>query len=105
MRREVEKMEKEMPPVAVHMKTSTERTGNDYQALHEWLDNDPEMKAERHDVSRIYEYGIIIEEKFGKEGLEEYVRHISDDIKARFRHLKDELDASIDETLWCFGVR
>ena len=105
MRLKAEKKEKEMPPVAVHMKTSSERTGKDYKALHEWLDDDPEMKAERHDITRIYEYGKMIEEKFGKEGLQEYVRHIYDDIKARFRHLQDDLDMSLAETLSYFGVR
>lgn len=50
-----------MPPVARHLKTSIERTGNEYRELHEWLDNDPEKKAERHDITKIYEHGRMIE--------------------------------------------
>ena len=57
-----------MPPVMKHLKTSSERTGNEYRELHEWLDNDPEKKAERHDITKIYEYGKIIEDKYGYRG-------------------------------------
>jgi hypothetical protein len=34
-----------MPPVEKHLKISSERTGEDFRELHEWID-DPEKKAE-----------------------------------------------------------
>jgi hypothetical protein len=30
-----------MPPYNEHLETSTKRTGKDYQAMHDWLDNHP----------------------------------------------------------------
>lgn len=38
-----------MPPYPQHLKTSAQRTNNDYQPLHDWLDNHPDHKAARHD--------------------------------------------------------
>lgn len=93
-----------MPPVTIHLKTSNERTGKEYRELHEWLD-DPEKKVERHDVMKIYEYGKMIEEKYGKEGLQEYIQHIHDDIKAKFNHIQHDLEKAIQDTLAYFGVK
>ncbi len=86
-----------MPPVAKHLKTSSERTGKEYRDIHEWLDNDPDKKAERHDITRIYEYS--------KEGLEEYIHHIHDDLKAKFEHIQHDLEKAISDTLAYFGVQ
>jgi hypothetical protein len=94
-----------MPPVAEHTKTSVARTGKDHQDVHEWLDLDPEKKAERHDITKIYEYGRMIEEKYGKEGLQEYIRHLHDDVKAKFNHLQHDLEKQMAETLAYFGVK
>lgn len=94
-----------MPPVDNHIKTSIERTGKDHREIHEWLDKDPDRKAERHDITKMFEYGKMIEEKYGKEALQEYIRHVHDDVKAKFRHLQDDLDKMITETLAYFGVR
>ncbi|MCK7504942.1 MAG: hypothetical protein MZV70_13270 [Desulfobacterales bacterium] len=94
-----------MPPITDHVKSSMERTGKEYRDIHEWLDRDPEKKAERHDITRMYEYGKTIEEKYGKEGLQEYIRHIHDDVRAKFDHLKQDLDKAIADTLAYFGVR
>lgn len=93
-----------MPPVTIHLKTSSERTGNEYRELHEWLD-DPEKKIERHDITKIYEYGKMIEEKYGKEGLQEYIQHIHDDIKAKFNHIQHDLEKAIQDALAYFGVQ
>ena len=87
------------------LKTSSERTGNEYRELHEWLDNDPEKKAERHDITNIYEYGKMIEEKYGKEGLQEYIRHIHDDVKTKFEHIQHDLEKAVADTLAYFGVK
>lgn len=56
-----------MPPINDHLKTSMERTGKDYREVHEWIDADPAKKAERHDITKIYEYGKMMEERHGKE--------------------------------------
>ena len=94
-----------MPPIEKHLKTSIERTGKEYRDIHERLDGDPERKAERHNITRIHEFGKIIEEKYGKEGLQEYIQHIHDDIKAKFNHIQHDLEKTITDTLIYFGVR
>ncbi len=94
-----------MPPLVKHIKKSLDKTGKEYKEVHAWLDSDPEMRAERHDITRIYEYGKQIEEKYGKEALEEYIEHIHDDVKAKFDHLREDLEKSLAETLKYFGVK
>jgi hypothetical protein len=94
-----------MPPIAEHIKASIERTKKDYKDVHEWLDGDPEKKAERHDITKIYEYGKTIEGKYGKEALQEYIQHIHDDVKAKFDHIQHDLEKAIDDTLAYFGVK
>jgi hypothetical protein len=73
-----------MPEIEHHLKISLERTGKDCLEIHEWMDKDPDKKVERHNVSRICEFGSIIRAKYGQEGLNEYVQHIYDDIIARY---------------------
>jgi uncharacterized FlaG/YvyC family protein len=94
-----------MPPTDVHIKTSIERTGKGYKEVHEWIDLDPEKKAERHDITKIYEYGKAIEEEYGREALQEYIQHIHDDVKAKFEHLQHDLEKAIADTLAYFGVK
>ena len=94
-----------MSPIANHLKTSIERTGKDYKDVHEWIDGDPAKKAERHDITRIYEYGKMIEEKYGKEAVQEYIKHIHDDVKAKFNHIQHDLEKAVSDTLTYFGVK
>jgi hypothetical protein len=94
-----------MPPVPGHTKSSLERTGKEYKEVHEWLDMDPEKKAERHDITKIYEYGKMIEEKYGLEGRNEYIRHLHDDVKAKFTHLQHDFEKQINDTLAYFGIK
>ncbi|MBI5198463.1 MAG: hypothetical protein HZA09_00395 [Nitrospirae bacterium] len=94
-----------MPPVDKHVQTSTERTGKEYRDIHEWLDGDTEKKAERHDITKIYEYGKMIEDKYGKEALQEYIQHIHDDVQAKFNHIQQDIEKAISETLVYFGVK
>ena len=94
-----------MPPVAKHFKTSNERTGKEYREVHEWLDNDSEKKAERHDLTKIYEYGKMFEEKYGEEARNEYIRHLHDDVKTKFEHLQHDFEKAIADTLTYFGVK
>ncbi len=60
-----------MPSIEKHVEISRLRTGKDYFELHEWMDADLGKKAERHDVTRICEYGQLMKAKYGDEGLEE----------------------------------
>lgn len=94
-----------MPHIANHLKASTERTGKDYKEIHDWIDGDPAKKAERHDITKIYEYGKMIEEKYGKEGLQEYIQHIHDDVKAKFNHIQHDMEKTIADTLVYFGIK
>ncbi len=94
-----------MPPVEKHTQSSTERTGKDYRDVHEWLDRDPATKAARHDITKIHEFGKMIEEQYGQEGLQEYILHLHDDIKAKFTHLQEDLQKSLSETLAYFGIQ
>ncbi len=93
-----------MPPLEVHLKTSIDRTGKDYKEIHQWID-DPEKKYERHDVTKILEFGRMFEEKYGKEGAEEYIRHIHDDLNKRFHKLENVDRKMLDDTLAYFGVK
>ncbi len=94
-----------MPPVLGHTKASKERTGKEYTEVHEWLDLDPARKAERHDITKIHEYGTLIEQQFGAEARQEYIRHLHDDIKAKFSHLQQDFEKQIADTLAYFGVK
>jgi pyruvate-formate lyase-activating enzyme len=93
-----------MPPVEKHLKISSERTGEDFRELHEWID-DPDKKVERHDITKIHEYGKMIEEKYGEKGLQEYIQHIHDDVKAKFDHVVHDFEKTMKETLAYFGVK
>lgn len=94
-----------MPPIDRHLKVSLERTGKEYREVHEWIDGDPGKKAERHDITKIYEYGKMFEEKHGKEASQEYIQHIHDDVKAKFNHMQHDLEKTIADTLAYFGVK
>ena len=94
-----------MPPIEKHLKTSLEACGKDCRAVHEWLDSDPAKKAERHDLTKMFENGAMIEQQYGKEAREEYIRHLRDDVKAKFDHLKHDFEKQLADTLAYFGVK
>lgn len=94
-----------MPSIEKHVEVSRGRTGKGYLELHEWIDKDPATKVERHDITKIPEYGKMMEEKYGPEGLQEYLRHIHDDFSARFGHVKEDVGKAIGDTLAYFGVK
>ncbi len=60
-----------MPSIEKPAETSRRRTGKDYLELHEWIDKNTEEKVERHDITKIYEYGKMMQGKYGPEGLQE----------------------------------
>lgn len=69
-----------MPPFETHLKTSEKRTGNTYKDLHDWLDNHPENKKERHDLDRLPESKEYIRSLWGEEGVREFLLHIVEDL-------------------------
>ncbi len=94
-----------MPPIEKHLMISLERTGKDYREVHEWIDGDPAKKAERHDVTKIYEYSQMFKDKYGDEALQEYIQHIHDDLKGKFDHVQEDLQKAVADTLAYFGVK
>jgi len=94
-----------MPPVEKHVKISLEKTGKECKEVHEWLDKDPENTAARHDITKIHEYGKMIEELHGPEARDEYIRHLHDDMKAKFDHLRQDFEKQLADTLAYFGIR
>jgi len=93
-----------MPPIEKHTKKSIERTGKDYKEIHDWID-DPEKKFERHDITKILEFGKMFEETQGKEAAQEYIQHIHDDLNAKFGHLLEDVEKMVADTLGYFGAK
>lgn len=94
-----------MPPVGIHYKKSLQTTGKEYREVHDWLDLDPANKAGRHDITKIFEYGKEIGEKYGEEARQQYIEHLHDDVKAKFKHLEDDLHKAMSDTLQYFGIK
>lgn len=69
-----------MPPFDQHLITSKGRTGKEYREVHEWLDQDPEKKAERHDPTKVHEFAKQMTRQYGSEGRNEFLLHIREDI-------------------------
>lgn len=93
-----------MPSIEIHVEKSLEKTGKEYREIHEWID-EPEHKNERHDITKILEFGKMFEEKYGEEGAQEYIQHIHDDMNSRFEHLLDDVEKLVKETLSYFGAK
>ncbi|MDD2466961.1 MAG: HDIG domain-containing protein [Desulfobulbus sp.] len=69
-----------MPPYAKHLEISLQRTGNDYQQMHDWLDNYPDHKATRHDLTALTENRIYVQEFWGEEAVAEFFLHVAEDL-------------------------
>jgi hypothetical protein len=93
-----------MPPVEKHMETSLKRTGKDYADLHRWID-DHEKKYERHDFTRIWEFGKDIAAKYGEEGVQEYIEHIREDMETKFKKIRHEYKAALKDAQVYFGIK
>lgn len=89
-----------MPKVDVHLKESMERTGKEYRELHEWID-DPSLKPEHHDITKILQYAKEIEGRWGAEGVQEFLNHIQTDIKAQISRIQED----IKSVLSYFGIK
>jgi hypothetical protein len=46
-----------------------------------------------------------MEQQYGKEARDEYIRHLNDDIKTKFTHLQHDFEKQIKDTLAYFGVK
>jgi uncharacterized protein len=93
-----------MPPTEKHFVTSRNRVGQDYVELHRWID-DPVNKNERHDFTRIWEFGPEIRNRFGEEGVSEYIEHLREDMENKFAKLLGEPSAELLQALRYFGIR
>ncbi|MEE4135198.1 MAG: HD domain-containing protein [Desulforhopalus sp.] len=69
-----------MPPYVQHLKTSNRRTGNEYQPLHDWLDNHPAHKAARHDLAGLAGNRQFVLDTWGEEAVTEFFLHIAEDL-------------------------
>ena len=69
-----------MPPYAKHLEISQQRTGNDYQQMHDWLDNHPDHKAARHDLAALAENRAYVKATWGEEAVTEFLLHVTEDL-------------------------
>ncbi|MFH0728308.1 MAG: hypothetical protein V2B19_18465 [Pseudomonadota bacterium] len=93
-----------MPTIEKHIETSLKRTGKPYREIHEWID-DPQLKNERHDITRMLEVSRMFSEKYGEEASREYVQHLADDLNGKFNHLVEDVQVLVDKTLAYFGAK
>lgn len=71
-----------MPPYEKHLEASVKRTGNNYQAMHDWLDNSPDknIKAERHSLDILDHNMNFVKTSWGEEAVVEYLQHVVEDL-------------------------
>ena len=93
-----------MPSIEKHIETSLKRTGKAYREIHEWID-DPQLKNERHDITRVLEVSRMFSENYGEEASREYVQHLADDLNGKFNHLVEDVQVLVDQTLDYFGAK
>ena len=93
-----------MPPTKEHYASSFERTGKEWKEVHDWVD-EPAHKNERHDFTRIADFTPVIYEKFGDEGVKEYINHIREDMDKKFAKLKKEYEEKMADAYAYFGIR
>ncbi len=91
-----------MPPIKKHVEASLARTGKEYREVHEWID-DPDNKNERHDFTLVLEFAKMFTEKYGEEAAQEYVFHLSDDLKGKFGHVLEDTQNAMKDALTYFG--
>jgi uncharacterized protein len=93
-----------MPPTTKHLQTSLSRTGKDYAALHTWID-DPVLKAQRHDFTRMIDFAPQIRAQYGDEGVAEYIEHLREDMDVKLMKIWGKEAAVRDEALDYYGIR
>jgi uncharacterized protein len=98
------KPEKQMPLTEKHYATSRKRVGQNYEELHNWID-DSRKKYERHDFTRIWEFAPWIRERFGEEGVREYIEHLREDMETKLGKILGEPSAELLQAYLYFGIR
>ena len=93
-----------MPPTKQHYASSLERTGEEWKEVHDWVDH-PDHKNERHDFTRIADFTPNILEKFGEDGVKEYINHLREDMDKKFAKLKKEYEEKMTDAYSYFGIR
>lgn len=93
-----------MPPTKLHYQSSMERTGQEWKEIHDWVD-DPDHKNERHDFTRIWDFVPIIKDKWGEEGVKEYIEHVREDMDKKFAKLAKEYEEKLEDAYAYFGIR
>lgn len=93
-----------MPPTEKHFAMSLERTGKDYADLHRWIDA-AEHKNERHDFTRIWEFGPQLAAQYGEEGVKEYIEHLREDMEKKFKKIRHEYKAAMHDAQIYFGIK
>lgn len=93
-----------MPPTDKHIEQSEKRTGNGYVELHQWID-DAEKKYERHDFTKIWQFGPEIKNRFGEAGVQEYIEHLREDMQKKFDKLRQNFkEEDYTQALRYFGI-
>ena len=72
-----------MPPYTQHLQISLKRTGQEYQPLHDWLDNYPEHKAIRHSLAKLAENKVYVADQWGQEAVPEFLLHVTEDLLSK----------------------
>lgn len=93
-----------MPPTEKHYESSLKRTGKEWKAVHDWVD-DPQHKNERHDFTRIWDFAPLVKEQWGEEGVKEYINHIREDMDAKFAKIARQYEESMADAYAYFGIR
>jgi len=69
-----------MPPLKTHCENSKKRTGKEFEDLHRWMDEGAKYLGQDHRFERHSgAYLGYVKEKWGKEGVIEFLNHIIDD--------------------------
>ncbi len=74
-----------MPPLDVHLKSSKQRTGKEYEELHHWIDDNKTKAPEIHDLGKIHENITYVREKWGEDAVQEFVLHVKEDLEHRLK--------------------
>jgi hypothetical protein len=91
-----------MPKTAKHMQASTMNAGRDMAPVHGWVDH-PDLKDERHDLTRIPVMAKVFERSGGPLAVREYVRHVADDLKSKLGHLSEDLEGMLEALRGTWG--
>lgn len=87
-----------MPSFSEHVRLSIVRTGKSHLALHEWMDGRSTRVRDviaRHNFVNLPGLLPVVEKKFGRDGVREFLRHLEDDYRT---HLVLKIWKKVAET-------